>query len=49
MIMITTTTTIMTIATLLPEAAQAFTCNGDSAKEYCTGYHDGPSRLMEII
>jgi hypothetical protein len=47
--MISSATTTVTIAMLLPEAAQAFTCNGDSAKEYCTGYHDGPSRLMEII
>jgi hypothetical protein len=49
-LVILTTTIIMvsaatTIAVVLiqqyPQTAQASPCNGDSEKEYCTGYHDG--------
>ena len=48
MIVVWVTTVIMISAasiTLLStqyhQIAQAFPCIGDSAKEYCTGYHDG--------
>jgi hypothetical protein len=44
-VMVATTIAIMTFAILLQQqylqTAQAFPCNGDSEKEYCTGYHDG--------
>jgi hypothetical protein len=51
-VMLATTIVVMisaitTIALLLllqqqyPQTAQAFPCNGDNGKEYCTGYHDG--------
>jgi hypothetical protein len=48
MAMLLTTTIIMISATTItmlqqqyPQTAQASPCNGDSGKEYCTGYHNG--------
>ncbi len=41
-IMISAITTIaLSLLQQYPQTAQAFPCNGNNGKEYCTGYHDG--------
>ena len=41
MISAATTIAVVLLQQQYPQTAQASPCNGDSGKEYCTGYHNG--------